>query len=639
MNSHRLDELQEDIINEIEQDISNDMSIELQIEVLFEIVKKIIKDSNIRARVVKYKLEKYINSNNPYEKLYALNKIVSDGKGIEVVPTDKNVLEVLSETNRLIVEVLAKRYVENNIEREVEQLLMEKQDKYIEEVKLNIIKKQKGPENAKTLKKYAHIEVLESRKLTNNIQHLLRPTSFSEIIGQERPIKSLLSKIASPYPQHIILYGPPGVGKTSAARLALEEVKKLKYTPFYKDSKFVEVDGTTLRWDPREITNPLLGSVHDPIYQGSKRDLAETGIPEPKLGLVTEAHGGVLFIDEIGELDDMLQNKLLKVLEDKRVEFSSSYYDPDDENTPKYIKHLFEKGAPADFVLIGATTRDPSEINPALRSRCAEVFFEPLSSKDIEKIVINAADKLNIKLEDQVAKTISRYTIEGRKAVNILSDVYGYALYKNKEYKEDTKLNITMEDLEQVISISRLIPYDRIENKEKLEIGHVHGLGVSGYIGSTIEIEATVFDAKDKGKGSIRFNDTAGSMAKDSVFNAASVIRKITKEDIKDYDVHVNAIGGGKIDGPSAGAAITICIISALLNKPIKQDIAITGEISLKGKIKPVGGIFEKIYGARRKGIKKVIIPKDNMKDAPSDIKDIEIICIETIEDLINIVF
>ncbi len=249
------------------------------------------------------------------------------------MPTDKNVIEVLTETNRLIVEVLAKRYVENNIEKEVEQVLMEKQDKYIEEVKLNILKKQKGPENAKTLKKYAHIEVLESKKLTNNIQHLLRPASFSEIIGQERPIKSLLSKVASPYPQHIILYGPPGVGKTSAARLALEEVKKLKYTPFYEESKFVEVDGTTLRWDPREITNPLLGSVHDPIYQGSKRDLAETGIPEPKLGLVTEAHGGVLFIDEIGELDDMLQNKLLKVLEDKRVEFSSSYYDPDDENT------------------------------------------------------------------------------------------------------------------------------------------------------------------------------------------------------------------------------------------------------------------------------------------------------------------
>ena len=99
---------------------------------------------------------------------------------------------------------------------------------------------------------------------------------------------------------------------------------------FGEDAPFVEVDGTTLRWDPREVTNPLLGSVHDPIYQGARRDLADGAVPEPKLGLVTQAHGGVLFIDEIGELDPILQNKLLKVLEDKRVTFESSYYDPDD---------------------------------------------------------------------------------------------------------------------------------------------------------------------------------------------------------------------------------------------------------------------------------------------------------------------
>jgi len=119
----------------------------------------------------------------------------------------------------------------------------------------------------------------------------------------------------------------PGVGKTTVARLVLEEARNLKFTPFEKSAKFVEVDGTTLRWDPREVTNPLLGSVHDPIYQGAKRDLAESGIPEPKLGLVTEAHGGVLFIDEIGEMDPILLSKLLKVLEDKRVHFDSSYYD------------------------------------------------------------------------------------------------------------------------------------------------------------------------------------------------------------------------------------------------------------------------------------------------------------------------
>ena len=173
----------------------------------------------------------------------------------------------------------------------------------------------------------------------------------------------------------------------------------------------------------------------------------------------------------------------------------------------------------------------------------------------------------------------------------------------------------------------------------KREIGHVYGLGVSGFLGSTIEIEAAVFPAKKKGTGVVRFNDTAGSMAKDSVFNAASVIRNLTDKDIKDYDIHVNVIGGGKIDGPSAGAAITICIISSLLNKPIRQDIAVTGEISLQGKVKPVGGIFEKIYGARRMGIKLVLVPKDNEKEIPLNTQDIDVKIIESIEELMDIAF
>ena len=621
----------------LQEIISGTLSIESQIEALFSITKNVLDKGAFRARTVRFKLDKFIQSSNPCDRVFALNTILSEGKDLKSAPKKEDLQKAIDKTVRLISNELAKRYVQGKIESQVEQSIMEKQEKYIEEVRLSVINKQKGSENKKTISKLNNLIELDGRITSKNIMSFLRPMEFNQVIGQERAIKSLISKLSSPYPQHIILYGPPGVGKTTAARLALEEVKKLSYTPFDEKSQFVEVDGTTLRWDPREITNPLLGSVHDPIYQGSKRDLAEGGIPEPKPGLVTQAHGGILFIDEIGELDSMLQNKLLKVLEDKRVEFSSSYYDPDDEMIPKYIKYLFDNGAPADFVLIGATTKSPSEINPALRSRCTEVYFEPLSSSDIVLIVDDAARKLKVRLEDGVSEKISNYTFEGRKAVNILTDAYGYALYSNKKIIDD--LEIKLSDLEEVISIGRYTPIERLTNVNRREIGHVYGLGVSGFLGSTIEIEAAVFPAKKKGSGIVRFNDTAGSMAKDSVFNAASVIRNLTDKDIKDYDIHVNVIGGGKIDGPSAGAAITICIISSLLNKPIRQDLAVTGEISLQGKIKPVGGIFEKIYGARRMGIKLVLIPMDNEKEIPLNTEDIDVKAIGSIEELMDIAF
>jgi Lon-like ATP-dependent protease len=154
--------------------------------------------------------------------------------------------------------------------------------------------------------------------LTVPLSEKTRPTNLTEIIGQKEGIKALRAALCGPNPQHVLLYGPPGVGKTAAARLVLDEACKNPASPFKADSKFIEIDGATARFDERGIADPLIGSVHDPIYQGAGA-MGMAGIPQPKMGAVTKAHGGVLFIDEVGELHPIQINKLLKVLEDRKV--------------------------------------------------------------------------------------------------------------------------------------------------------------------------------------------------------------------------------------------------------------------------------------------------------------------------------
>ena len=594
------------------------------------------------------------------ERVLALQKIIFENPTLTKPPAEKEIPAILDTLTEKMSDILARRSLEADLEQKVADRLEENHQDYVQDIRRQVLQEEKAGETPMEQQKRQKLEAMEQISLTQSVMELLRPKTLTDIVGQERAVASLLAKLSSPYPQHLILYGPPGVGKTTAARLVLESAKERKLSPFGPEAPFVETDGTTLRWDPRDLTNPLLGSVHDPIYQGARRDLADTGVPEPKPGLVTDAHGGILFIDEIGEMDTTLQNKLLKVLEDKRAFFESAYYDPTDEKVPAYIRKLFEEGAPADFVLIGATTRDASSINPALRSRCAEIYFEPLTPEHIQTIVNNAVQRLNAQLAEGAAALISEYTIEGRKAINILADAYSLALerYEQNTYSdlpdeaevkdntasnnEEQKTNlpmvlITKEDIYKVAQVSRLSPYVTKKASDKCQVGHVFGLGVAGYLGSVIEIEAIAFPAHEKGKGTVRFNETAGSMAKDSVFNAASVVRKLTGQDIHDYDLHINVIGGGNIDGPSAGTAILTAIISAITDKAIRQDTAITGEISLQGKVRPVGGVFEKAYGARQAGISRLIIPQENAKDIPAHHLGLEIYPVDTAQEALEL--
>lgn len=598
---------------------------------LFSVLSEVYGPERLIVKAGKLEALTLMRSGRLADRVVALQRLVYDDPTIHRAPPESEIPRVLSEVEEELADLVAQRRVEEELERKVAERMNQRQDDYLQEIRLQVLREATGPESATTRKKLEELEALERVRLSQSALEALRPRRLQEVVGQERAIRALLAKLATPYPQHVILYGPPGVGKTTVARLALEEARRLPYTPFPENAPFVEVDATTLRWDPREVTNPLLGSVHDPIYQGSRRDFADVGIPEPKLGLVTRAHGGVLFIDEIGEMDPLLQAKLLKVLEDKRVTFESSYYDPDDPHVPAYVRRLFEQGAPADFVLIGATTRDPEELSATLRSRCAEVFFDPLSQADIERIVVQAARRLRVSLHPKVPELVAAYTVEGRKAVNLLADAYGMALYRRKG--RGGRVRITEEDMLEVIRVSRLTPSTSARASDVPEVGKVFGLGVAHYLGSIVEVEAAVFPAGQRGRGTVRFNETAGSMAKDSVFNALSVVRRLLGVDLGQYDVHVNVVGGGLVDGPSLGLAITAALASAVQNRPALQNVALTGEVSIQGRVRGVGGIPEKLYGARQAGIKKVVLPQENQNDLPSEVGGLQVVLVQTVEE------
>ena len=607
---------------------------------LYDMLSSVIGQDKVVLRAGKVNALKLMRSQNLPDRLCGLGRLVLEDPTLERATTRAQQRKILAEIEEAMADVIAQRHAEDAIERRVNEKMAERHQEYVKDLKLEALRETTGPETPSSQAKLEELHALSQRTLAASALARLRPQTLRDVVGQEAAIRALLAKISSPYPQHALLYGPPGVGKTTVARLALEVAKSRPYTPFAKDAPFVEASGTTLRWDPRETINPLLGSVHDPIYQGSRREFADAGVPEPKLGLVTRAHGGVLFIDEIGEMDASLQSRLLKVLEDKRVTFESSYYDESAPNVPEYVKRLFREGAPADFILIGATTREPEEIDPAIRSRCAEIFFSPLTQHQILSIVQGAIKRLGAKASRGVSKSIASYTIEGRKAVQIVADAFGEALYRQRPLPsgERTKTPVIVEDdVLAVVQTSRLVQHTLVRGRATREIGKSFGLGVFHHMGSIIEIEAVAFPAAQKGKGTIRFNETAGTMAKDSVFNATSVLRAFTGTDVAEYDLHINVVGGGNIDGPSAGLAIFLALYSAVTKTPLPQDVAVTGEVSIQGKVRAVGGIVEKLYAARQAAMRRVLLPKENAREVDASLAGLEVIPVANVEQVLRL--
>ncbi|WP_297424290.1 ATP-dependent protease LonB [Clostridium sp.] len=492
-------------------------------------------------------------------------------------------------------------------------------------------------------KELNNLNKLRQISLSKPLTEKSRPSTFDEIIGQEKGIKALKAALCGPNPQHVIIYGPPGVGKTAAARLVLEEARKSTLSPFTEKSKFVEIDATTLRFDERGIADPLIGSVHDPIYQGAG-SLGIAGIPQPKPGAVTKAHGGILFLDEIGELHPIELNKLLKVLEDRKVFLDSSYYSSEDANMPKYIKEVFENGLPADFRLIGATTRSPEEIIPAIRSRCVEIFFRALSPEEIEKIAENCVNKVGLEITDDGIREVSKYCTNGREVLNLIQLASGIAI--NEKRKE-----IILEDIKWVLENGQ---YNKIVDNKipvKSKVGVVNGLAVYGAnIGMLMPLEVSCKRVTER-RGELKVTGIVEeeeittnnkkikmkSTAYASVQNVLTVLDNLFDLCSDNYDIHVNIPGGMPVDGPSAGISIATAIYSAITKQKVNRFVAMTGEISILGAVKAIGGVKAKITAAFKAGAQKVIIPQDNYDESLNELCEINIIPVSNFREVIKI--
>ncbi|MCQ4725137.1 ATP-dependent protease LonB [Anaerotignum faecicola] len=508
------------------------------------------------------------------------------------------------------------------------------------------LKNQRNTRSAGTLESSRAMERIQRMrkvKLTEPLAEKVRPKALGDIIGQEEGIEALRAALCGKNPQHVIIYGPPGIGKTAAARLMLEEAKNVKGSPFAKDAPFIEMDATTIRFDERSIADPLMGSVHDPIYQGAGA-YGAAGVPQPKEGAVTKANGGILFIDEIGELHPMQMNKLLKVLEDRKVFLTSAYYNSDSKTIPKHVHDIFQNGLPADFRLVGATTRSPEDIPPALRSRCTEIFFDSLKKCHIKRIAENAAESVSMEFGSDAAERVTMFASSGREAVNIMQTAATVALL-------DERNKVLTDDIERVVKWGRYSPRIEFKVPEKGRPGCVNGLGVFGSGGTLLTIEAWAKKAEN-GKGRLKVTGIVeeeeikngsqtmkrSSTAKSSVQNVLTLLERDYGIDYSDYNIHLNFPGGIPVDGPSAGIAIFTAIYSAVTNKIPDPSLAMTGEISICGRVLPVGGVPRKIEAAVEAGAKRVIIPKDNFQKSFEKM-DIEIIAVEKAEEILNICF
>ncbi len=406
----------------------------------------------------------------------------------------------------------------------------------------------------------------------------------------------------------------------------------------------------------------LLGDVlHDPLQSGG------LGTPPHERvmpGMIHRASGGVLFVDEIANLKIESQQELLTALQEKKYPITGQ----SEKSSGSMVR---TEPVPCDFVLIAAGNLETlRHMHPALRSRIRgygyEVFMKETmedNEKNQEHIARFVAQEVVkdgkiphfsktavMVILDQARKMANRknqITLRFREIGGLIRASGDVAtgdnakLVEPKHIFEAMKVAKTLEQQMADTFVERKKEYEIIKIKGK-EIGRVNGLAVMGsggnFTGIILPIESEVTPGgKEKG---VVATGKLGTIALEAVKNVTAIVKKFFGEDIKDYDIYVQFLQTYEgVEGDSASIAVATSIISALKQVPVNQDTAMTGSLSVRGEVLPVGGITAKVEAAIITGMKKVLVPKSNVQDIiihPDVLKKIKVIPVSTVQDVLK---
>lgn len=411
----------------------------------------------------------------------------------------------------------------------------------------------------------------------------------------------------------------------------------------------------------------LLGDVlHDPYQSGGLETPAHLRVIP---GAIHKAHKGVLFIDEIGMLKPEMQIAILTAMQEKKFPITGRA----ERSAGAMVQ---TDPVPCDFILVAAGTPETIQfLHPALRSRIRgygyEVFMNseiednPKNRKKLARFVAQEVKKRKllhftreavIEIIKEARKMAGRrgyLTLRLRELGGLVQAASDIAAKKGKKYVEPEdvleakKYARTLEKqiTDRVTDIKR--EYQIIINKGEI-VGRVNGLAVFSAggewgAGIVLPIEASVVPSMEKGRGKIIATGKLGEIAKEAIQNVSAIIKKISDKDLSNYDIHIQFLQTYEgVEGDSASISVATAVLSSLFNIPVRQDTAMTGSLSIRGEVLPVGGINEKIESAYEAGIKRVIIPKANLKDVLVSEKirrDLKIIPVENIFDVLENTF